>query len=80
MGTQRSLLIGFFFRISKVDFSPILRADFDDIKTVCAPEWCPSTVLMSSKSVAKIGEKSPFEIRQKEHVLKTALCSISPSL
>ena len=55
----RFLLI--LFQISKGDFSPIFRADFDDIKTVCGSESCPFTVLISSKSVAKIGEKSTFD-------------------
>ena len=60
-----------FCRISKVDFSSILRTDFDDIKTVCGSKSYPFTVLISSNSVAKIGEKSTFEILQKEQKAET---------
>ena len=54
-----------FWKISNSDFSPILPADFDDIKTENAYISYPQTVLIWSKSAGKIGGKSLFEICKK---------------
>ena len=61
-----------FFQISKGGFSSIFPADFDDIKTVNGHDSDPQTVLISSKSVGKIGGKSRFEFRKKTQLIMTA--------
>ena len=51
-----------FFQISNPIFPAKFPADFDDIKTVNGHDSDPQTVLISSKSAGKIGQKIGFEI------------------
>ena len=50
-----------FLHFLKIDFWPISRTDLDDIKTGKSYELDAFPVLISSKLVEKIGQKSMFK-------------------